>query len=108
MHNHWPCRFIKVVKITVRKFWPEVASLWVGSDVDTAMACLETFVGLKVIVIGGTGSNCFGQDQNFKSSLGGFGHLLGKLFFVGQCIHTKVKLVDKYFKVIEAPVMPLL
>jgi N-acetylglucosamine kinase-like BadF-type ATPase len=49
----------------------------VGSDIETAMGCLNEQDGIKVIVIGGTGSNCFGTDGKSMIKIGGFGHVLG-------------------------------
>lgn len=52
-------------------------SVWVGSDIDTAVACMTSPAQLKIVVIGGTGSNCFGTDGVKSLKIGGCGHLLG-------------------------------
>lgn len=79
--------YSQVVEDMVRKIWPKSTSWWVGSDVETAMACLSIPPkgGLKVIVIGGTGSNCFGSDGKSTIKIGGFGHLLGNQLIFYCC-----------------------
>lgn len=67
----------QVVQNVVQKMWPKCAAWWVGSDVETAMACLDSESGAKIIVIGGTGSNCLGTDGKSTIKIGGFGHILG-------------------------------
>ncbi|MCB1125754.1 MAG: N-acetylmuramic acid 6-phosphate etherase [Verrucomicrobiae bacterium] len=58
--------------------WPR-ESLWVGNDLETALAAAPTSrARVSVLVLSGTGSCCFGRSQAGESvKAGGWGHVLG-------------------------------
>jgi N-acetylglucosamine kinase-like BadF-type ATPase len=64
--------------VELKSCWPEVSSWWIGTDSDTALACVSGS-GLRVAVIAGTGSNCVGFDGTAVHKIGGYGHVLGKI-----------------------------
>lgn len=61
----------------MKVIWPSLQNVWVGSDAETALACIGKDSDIKLIVIAGTGSNCHAKDSNSVSKVGGFGHVLG-------------------------------
>jgi len=63
----------------VKKAWSDVENFWIGSDTDTALASINSSGIVKVVVIGGTGSNCVGFDGTRRVKVGGYGHVLGNI-----------------------------
>ncbi len=60
--------------------WPGVNSLWVGNDLETALACVDIDqCDLKAIVIAGTGSCCYGTNGTESRKLVGYGHRIGSV-----------------------------
>ncbi|KAG4077521.1 hypothetical protein HA402_002948 [Bradysia odoriphaga] len=62
----------------IKKMWPKVSNVWVGSDLETALACVDD-VGsaVKAIVVAGTGSCCYGTNGKENRKIGGYGHRIG-------------------------------
>lgn len=63
------------------RIWPGVPC-WVGSDFETAFAASDDLgcraTRTRVIVIGGTGSCCYGRNRTGRTvTVGGWGHILG-------------------------------
>ncbi|ODN04211.1 N-acetylmuramic acid 6-phosphate etherase [Orchesella cincta] len=67
----------EVVTNLLKEIWPSLERVWVGSDAETALACIRKDSDIKLIVIAGTGSNCHAKDSDSVSKVGGFGHILG-------------------------------
>lgn len=64
----------------LRKVWPDVDSLWIGNDLETALACVDIDDNdVKAIVIAGTGSCSYGTNGKETGKIGGYGHRMGKL-----------------------------
>jgi len=70
--------FYQEVTNLLKEIWPSLERVWVGSDAETALACIRKDSDIKLIVIAGTGSNCHGKDSDSVSKVGGFGHILGE------------------------------
>lgn len=65
----------------IRKLWPKLNSLWIGNDLETALACVDSDdYDVKVIVIAGTGSCSYGTNGKETGKVGGFGHRIGELY----------------------------
>lgn len=78
------------IRAAAEEAWPG-AVLWVGNDLDTALAAASGPAGCessdradrsgpaaRVVVISGTGSCCYGRSSSgVTAKVGGWGHLLG-------------------------------
>lgn len=75
--------------------------LWVGNDLETALAAAPpTWAGVSVLVLSGTGSCCFGRDEQGRSvKAGGWGHVLGDRgsgFAIGQAaLRVSLETLDR-------------
>lgn len=66
----------------IRKLWQKLDSLWIGNDLETALACVDNDESdVKAIVIAGTGSCSYGTNGKETCKIGGYGHRIGKPSF---------------------------
>jgi N-acetylglucosamine kinase-like BadF-type ATPase len=78
--NYWNSYIfiLKVLRKVVNNVWPNLAQVWVGNDLETALACIDDDkFTIKCIVISGTGSCCYGNNGKVNAKIGGYGHILG-------------------------------
>lgn len=77
---------LQCVENVVRNMLPMVKNLWIGNDLQTALACLDVDeFDVKAIVIAGTGSCCYGTNGKDCRKIGGFGHRIGELMDFDFC-----------------------
>ena len=67
---------VSVARSALRSVWPQVKTVAVGQDTDSALAAAWG-QGDGFLVIAGTGSNVVGRLAGKKYTAGGHGHLLG-------------------------------
>ena len=69
---------LKSVRKVINSIWPGLDQIWIGNDLESAMACIDSMkYKIKCIVISGTGSSCYGENGPIQAKVGGFGHILG-------------------------------
>lgn len=61
------------------KIWTKLERIWVGNDLESALALLPSKdYYIRCVAISGTGSCCYGTDGQKCLKIGGNGHIIGK------------------------------
>lgn len=88
----------------IRKLWPDLLGVWIGNDLETALACLDSNdFEIKAIVIAGTGSCSYGTNGKEIGKVGGYGHRIGKSVLARNLLRNKKNFIA--LKVIEDQLM---